>query len=267
MTAIILGFISGIIFGLTGSGGGILATPFLMYGLGLPIHHAISITLLTLSFTGIVGSVKLFKIITPLWQEVAIIALTGTIASLIGSLLNPLMPARELALVFAVVLLAIGYTVWTNSAAQHAPVTDNAVRKRYGVLCLVGIGAGFLNGFLGISGGVIIVSSLIILMRYPMREAAAISIMIVTIISIISTISHFFFSWRTIHWDITIAFVFSSCVGMFIAAHFAHLLPEKYIKKGLAVIILALGISMLTTDLISDESGIRALYEHLDRNW
>ena len=42
---LIFGAITGLALGLTGCGGTMLALPFLMYGLGLPAHDAVAVSL------------------------------------------------------------------------------------------------------------------------------------------------------------------------------------------------------------------------------
>lgn len=241
---IILGLLSGVIFGLTGSGGGILATPFLIYGAGLPIHEAIGITLLTLSFTGIVGVVKSLHHKRLDLTAAYVICITGLAGSTIGSAVNPHVPARGLTIAFASILLIIASLVWYNAHRHH--LEERAFNKvgYYFRLLAIGLVTGLLNGLLGISGGVIIVTSLMFFLALPLKKAASISIFVVAVISIISSIGHFFFSTAPFNYEIAIAFVASSAVGMFFSMHYAEIIPDKFAKKSLAIIIFLMSIFM-----------------------
>lgn len=255
MDAVILGLIAGVIFGLTGSGGGILATPFLMYGLKMPIHEAIVVTLITLSFTGIVGVIKLFKTKSIDWHAGVVIAIAGTIFSSLGSLLSPKIQAYTLTNIFALFLLLMAALIWRNSFHKQQEAKVFTQTQYYSRLLAIGAVSGFLNGLLGISGGVIIVSSLIIFMSFSMRAAAAVSIFIVAIVSTIGAISHYIFSPESFNGMLALIFVISSGTGMFIAAQYASLIPEAYVKRGLAIMIFMLGLFMfINQDLQTIES-------------
>lgn len=245
MIAIILGAICGIIFGLTGSGGGILATPFLLYGLKLPIHEAITITLITLSVTGIVGVLRLFSSKTIDWHAGITILLSGVVFSNIGSYLNPLINAQVLTNVFAIVLLMMSALIFKNSFHQQKMLREFSKISYYIHLLAIGSIAGFLNGLLGISGGVVIVSALIIFMNYSMIDAAAISIFIVAILSSISTITHFVLTPESFNLKMAFLFISGSAIGMYFTAEYAHILPEKYVKRGLALLVFLIGAFML----------------------
>ncbi len=248
MSAIIFGFIVGVVFGLTGGGGGVFTTPFLVYGLNVPIHQAIGITLITLSFTGMAGLLKRSRTQVIDWRVGVVISITGIISSLIGSKLNNLISESVLSFALSVSLILISVLLWRNASHKNKEIVD-AQGKHYFKLCLIGIIAGFLNGLLGISGGIIVVSSLILFMSFPMRQAASVSILVVAIISTVSAVSHFYFSPRVVD-SVSILFVLSSMGGMIVASHFSNILPEAFLKRALAVLVFFVGSGMLIKCLI-----------------
>ena len=241
MSAIILGFIVGVIFGLTG--GGVFTTPFLVYGLNIPVHKAIDVTLITLSFTAIVGLLKRSRSQKINWRVGGVISVSGIITSLIGSKLHTYISDEVLSFALAISLILISGMLWSN--ASHSNAKDAVIDGEcYYKLCLIGIVAGFLNGLLGISGGVIVVTSLILFMSFSMRQATAVSILVVAIISTISAGGHFYYSLNAVS-GVAALFVISSMVGMVVASHFSNILPEAFLKRALAVLVFFIGSAML----------------------
>ena len=59
-------------------------------------------------------------------------------------------------------------------------------------LILIGLGAGLLGALLGIGGGIIIVPSLVLLLKIPMKNAVALSLATIVSISLILSIYNFF---------------------------------------------------------------------------
>jgi uncharacterized membrane protein YfcA len=243
MSALILGLISGMIFGFTGSGGGIIATPFLMYGLGMSVHNAIGITLLTLSTTAITGLVQRFRSKIIDWQAGLIISFFGLFSSALGSYFKYTMPAKLLTILLALLFVIISILVWINSSKISVPDLSIPKRKRYIVLASIGIVAGFLNGLFGISGGVIIVPTLTLLLSYTMLQASAVSILVISIISTISSVIHFYLISSS-EWNKALSFVIGSMVGMIIASRYANKLSDKLLKRMLATLIFGVGVSM-----------------------
>jgi uncharacterized membrane protein YfcA len=242
MSAIILGFIVGIVFGLTGGGGGVLTAPFLIYGLDIPVHQSIGITLITLSFTAIVGLLKHSRSKKIDWHAGGVISAVGIIASWLGSRLNFYISDEILSLALAICLILISMMLWHNASYKSKEVVDN--KRHYFKLCLIGIVAGFLNGLLGISGGVIVTTSLILFMSFSMRRAILVAMLVIAVNSTTSAFTHYYYLPNVIS-STAIVFIASSMCGMVIASHFSNALPELFLKRGLAVVVFIIGMSML----------------------
>jgi uncharacterized membrane protein YfcA len=109
---------------------------------------------------------------------------------------------------------------------------------------LIGIVAGFLNGLLGISGGVVVVTSLILFMSFSMRRAVLVSILVIAVNSTTSAFTHYYYLSNVIS-SIAIVFIASSMCGMAVASHFSNVLSEFFLKRGLSVIVFVIGITMM----------------------
>lgn len=117
--ALMLGFaglLAGVLSGIFGVGGGFIIVPSLILATGMPIHRAVSTSLL------VIGLICISAIVSYAWTGPAIpIALTNTFVvggfagMLGGNALRGLMPTKVLNRVFATGMWAVaGWLIWRN---------------------------------------------------------------------------------------------------------------------------------------------------------
>jgi uncharacterized protein len=61
LTSLILGAIVGAVLGLTGAGGGILAVPALVAGMGWPMQQATPVALVAVAGSAAIGALEAFR--------------------------------------------------------------------------------------------------------------------------------------------------------------------------------------------------------------
>ncbi|WP_312151358.1 sulfite exporter TauE/SafE family protein, partial [Pseudomonas sp.] len=101
----LLGTIIGAVLALTGAGGGILAVPLLVFGLGLTMVEAAPVGLLAVGLAAAVGAVLGLRQGLVRYRAALFIAVIGIVAAPFGLMLAHSLPNTPLALVFAVVLV------------------------------------------------------------------------------------------------------------------------------------------------------------------
>lgn len=84
---ILCGSLSGLALGMTGGGGSVIAGPILIYGIGLPIHWGIAVSLFSVAAKTFFGSLEKF-----LGHGANLDWKAGLILALAGLLLTPLSP-------------------------------------------------------------------------------------------------------------------------------------------------------------------------------
>lgn len=100
-----LGVIIGAVLALTGAGGGILAVPLLVFGLGLTIVEAAPVGLLAVGLAAGVGAVLGLRQGIVRYRAAGYIAGIGVLMAPIGLWLAHRLPNTPLALIFSAVLL------------------------------------------------------------------------------------------------------------------------------------------------------------------
>lgn len=125
-------------------------------------------------------------------------------------------------------------------------------------MILSGVLAGFLSGFLGIGGGIIMVPSLVLLLQYNMHEAIGTVLLAMVFLTLAGTLTHF----RRGEFDSKawIGLVCGGISGAYVGSSLAALSPSSYLSIFFGVIVMVMGIWMIldiraTTMLIENKSG------------
>lgn len=256
---ILFGFLSGIALGLTGGGGSILAVPLLIYGLHLSFHQAVTISLIVVSLTALVGFIPKLKTGEIELSAGIILAITGMIFAPIGSYISQSIPSHILLLSFACLMLFIG--IWTLIKTKVLPTKANKnaschylpngklslTLKCKSVLLISGIVTGLLTGFFGVGGGFLIVPALILAAKMPIKKAITTSLLIIFLVSISGFISHI--RETSINWQITILFILGSSIGMLIALRLKHKINDQILQRLFSLIVIAFGVIILIIKL------------------
>lgn len=195
LTSLALGAAIGVILGLTGAGGGSLAVPALVFGLGLSVPQATPIALLAVAGSALVGTVEGFRRRLVRYRAATVMAVTGMAATPLGVMAAHRLPERLLLFLFALVLGAIalrGFLLSGKVAEEDLAVpcrmnpatgqlrwTGRVAR----VMACIGAATGLLSGLLGVGGGFVMVPALRRASDIPVPGIVATSLMVMTLVS------------------------------------------------------------------------------------
>lgn len=197
------GGLVGVLGAILGTGGGVFLVPILVLGLGLPMHHAVATSIVSVVATSsAVASVNVERGLANMRLGMTLEVAT-TLGAIAGGLTAALVPARGLEGLFAAALVPLALLMWRGRAGlEDRPPDQDHVRAgpgesvgRLGARYLdessgldvsyrvrrprVALGisflAGNLSGLLGIGGGVFKVPGLHLACGVPIKAAAATS--------------------------------------------------------------------------------------------
>jgi uncharacterized membrane protein YfcA len=259
MTAL-FGALVGVILGLTGAGGAIIAVPLLVFGLQLLVAEAAPIALFAVSITAAIGALLALKQGRVRYRAAGFIALTGTLTAPMGIYIALKIPDAALSLLFAAVLGYVAIRMFrqsnNNSAeavAELSPATPCQLDHLSGrlvwdahcarSLALSGVAVGFLSGLLGVGGGFIIVPALRKATRLPMRTIATTSLTVIALVSAAGAFSAVLVG--SMNWSIALPFSAGAAVAMLVVGRFAHRFTGSGMQHGFAILAAAVAIGII----------------------
>ncbi len=129
ITVLVLGFTVGVILALTGAGGGILAVPFLVFGVGLSMAEAGPIGLLAVGLAATLGAVMGLRNGIVRYKAALVTASAGVICSPLGLWLAQRTPNRPLTILFALLLMYVAFRALQKSLPSHVRAKASETRK------------------------------------------------------------------------------------------------------------------------------------------
>ena len=185
LLAVLSGGLVGFTLGLIGGGGSILATPLLLYVVGLGPHEAIGTGALAVSvnaFANFGGHARAGNV---RWRSAVLFAIVGVAGAAIGSYLGKSVDGHRLLFLFAILMIVVGVLMLRR--ARAAPVRDargteevaETSARNLVLVVVTALAVGALSGFFGIGGGFLIVPGLLFSTGMPMIFAVGSSLLAV----------------------------------------------------------------------------------------
>jgi len=262
----ILGYIAsvliGISLGMVGSGGSILTVPVLVYLMNIDPLLATTSSLFIVGTTSLVGGLRAyskklvdFRAITEfgipsifsifITRHYILPALPENMFS-IGTM--QVSKSMFLMVVFAILMLIASVSMIRNHDNEQKPADSESSRQNKVLpLVILGILIGFVTGLLGAGGGFLIIPSLVLFLRLPMKTAVGTSLLIIAINSLFG----FLFSLKQFeyNWIVLIVFTVLAIAGIFLGGKLAEKIPGSSLKKGFGWFILVMGIYIIVKEV------------------
>lgn len=222
LLAIGSGSLVGFTLGLIGGGGSILATPLLLYLVGLPPHAAVGTGALAVSASAFANAAGHARAGNVRWPTAAVFAGTGVAGALIGSTIGKAFDGQRLILLFALLMIVVGALMLRprkGGGAAAMPLTPRIAARVGGI----GFCVGLLSGFFGIGGGFLIVPGLVLATGMPMINAVGTSLLAVGAFGLATALNYA--ASGLVHWTIAAEFIgggfAGGWIGMMAACHLA----------------------------------------------
>lgn len=239
--AILAGAATGIVLGLFGSGGSIIAMPALMYLLNVEPKSAIAMSLGIVAVTATLSAWDHWRRGNVDVHVALVFGLFGVLGTYGGARLGIQLPVLFQLVLFALVMYAAAWKM-LRPTLQMAPVLAVAGANaeislvfgslgwgRMGHIATHGIGIGILTGIVGVGGGFLIVPALVLLSRLPMKLAIGTSLAIVAAKSYAGFVGYF--GAVPIDWTIMASFTAVTIVGSFAGTRLAHRFSQERLKR------------------------------------
>ena len=219
------GVVVGFLLGLVGGGGSLLATPLMVYAVGVRnLHLAIGTSALAVAASALANLVARARSGHVRWACAAIFSAFGLVGVLAGSTLGKQMDGRHLLVLFALLMLAVAIVMLLRKRTHAAAPVDLSVTTGCRLAAAGGL-AGGLAGFFGIGGGFLIVPALMWATGMPILEAVGSSLTAVTVFGLGTAINYALSGW--VDWPLAAVFLCGGVVGGAFGARTADVLNER----------------------------------------
>ncbi len=252
-----LGLVTGVLLGLTGAGGGILAAPMLIVFLQLPLAKAAPISLIAVALSAGIGAAIGLRQGAVRYRAALLMAGVGLLAAPVGIHLSKMLPNTPLVLAFSALL---AFQAWNYWRVRHSAKDENFTCRINGttgqflwnrqcalMMARSGLAAGFLSGLLGVGGGFILVPALRKHTPLSMHSATSTSLMVLAVVSTGGLLQ--WLASTGVDWDIGWPFVVGAVAGMAIARAISSTISDTHVRRIFAAFCL-LGSLMLAFNAI-----------------
>ncbi|MEZ5583017.1 MAG: sulfite exporter TauE/SafE family protein [Candidatus Competibacteraceae bacterium] len=120
MMSLLFGIIVGFSLGLTGGGGSIFAVPLLVYGLAVPVHQAVVVSLAAVGSMALAGAVTHLHSGAAEWQTGTLFGLAGIVGAPVGAWVGAQLPGVWLLCGFALLMLLVAMRLWRQATFNPA---------------------------------------------------------------------------------------------------------------------------------------------------
>lgn len=238
---IIVGFISGFINTLAGSGS-LLTLPMLIF-MGLPVNVANGTNRIAILLQSIIGvsSFKHKKVFE--WKEGVWLTIPSVIGAFIGSMMAVNLDAQLMDRIIGGLLFVMFFIIlfkpekWINENA-------GTIRAKPSLLSfIIFLAIGFYGGFIQAGVGFFLLAGLVLGAGYDLLKANALKIFIVLAYTVVA-LGVFVFN-KQVNYLLGLILGFGSMFGAWVAAHVAVKKGASFIRWFLLITVLAFAMKML----------------------
>ncbi|AFV00819.1 sulfite exporter TauE/SafE family protein [Simiduia agarivorans] len=270
MIALAIGAVVGLVLGLTGAGGSLLAVPLLVLGLSLAPAEATGLALGVVAVSsawGLLGRLRNRQVV---YLPALVLGVTGVLFAPAGRWLANQVPDTVLLYGFALLVLVVATRMWRQSqrAPGEAMVTraqssTQALTEREQAMCRFspsgnlelkprcvssmvagGVFAGLLSGLFGVGGGFVIVPLLTLLTGLSMSAAVATSLAVIAPVSL-AGFGSFLWLGGDVPMDLLGWLAAGGILGMLVGSQLAGRLAGPVLQKVFVVVMVSLTLVTL----------------------
>ncbi|CAM5514337.1 putative membrane transporter protein OS=Afipia felis OX=1035 GN=NCTC12722_00090 PE=3 SV=1 [Afipia felis] len=201
----------GFSLGLIGGGGSILATPLLLYVVGVAQPHiAIGTGALAVAVNAFVALAGHARAGNVRWFYAGLFAAAGTLGAFAGSSIGKVIDGQRLLFFFGLAMVAVGLAMLRPVQPGGACERQAGLKTYLGVIGVAFI-VGAASGFFGIGGGFLIVPGLVLATGIPMIHAVGSSLFAVGCFGLATAMNY---AWSGfVDWPVAGIFVAGGVVG------------------------------------------------------
>lgn len=251
--ALASGGLIGLVLGLVGGGGSILAVPLLVYVVGVGSPHAAigtaAVAVTANALASLIGHARAGRV---KWRCAGVFAVAGVVGAALGAELGKAVDGKRLLALFGLLMIGVGLSMLRKRRGAEAPdvrLTRDSAAMLLPRLVPIGLGVGLAAGFFGIGGGFLIVPGLILATAMPLSFAIGTSLVVVTALGL-TTASSYALS-GLVDWRITALLIAGGIVGTLGGIAAGRLLAARKgpLERLFAVVVVGVGLYVAASSI------------------
>ncbi len=247
---ILVGFVVGLLIGMTGVGGGVLLLPVLIFGLQVPAIVAVGSDALFNFFTKIPAGLLHLKKDTVRRKVVIALAVGSIPGSIAGVKL--LMHIRHLygdgvnsfiKTTVGVLLIVIPILLLLQKRIEERVANRPPTAKGFLGMVVIGLVAGCLVGMTSVGSGSIIMMLLLLFYRFPPKVNVGTDIVHAVVLTGVTGLLHF--RLGNVDPGLVVTLLIGSIPGGLVGSHLSTRVPMLWLRRLLCALLLITGARML----------------------
>lgn len=246
--ALLSGALIGLVLGLVGGGGSILAVPLIVHvvGTGSP-HLAIGTAAIAVALNAAASLSGHWRAGTVKWRCAGVFAAAGVAGAAMGAEIGKAIDGQALLGLFGLLMIGVGLSMLRARRSAPDPdvrLTRDSARRLLPRLIPIGGGVGLLSGFFGIGGGFLIVPGLIAATAMPIANAIGTSLVAITAFGATTATSYALSG--LIDWPLAAALVAGGVAGAGLGVMLGRRAArhKRLLERGFAVVVILVGLAV-----------------------
>ncbi len=244
LLALPFGLAIGLLLGLVGGGGSILAVPVLVYVLGQPVHAATTESLFVVGAAALVGAADHARVGNVRTKTALAFGLAGGAGAIGGSALNRVVGGPVILLAFAALLFLAAWAMQRRRGFTAEPIRRPQAQLR---AAAIGLLTGLLTGFFGVGGGFVIVPALVLLLGLPITLAVGTSLAIIALTSASALAAHL--ASGRIDCGIATAFAAAAIAGALFGRRLGGRLDQRRLSTLFALLLVGVAVLLVVENV------------------
>lgn len=237
--------------GFAGMSAAAAISPILITFLGMPAYEAVGIALASDVLASAVSAYTYGKNKNLDVKNGLVMMVTVLLFTMFGSWVSSLVPSNTMGnfSVFMTMLLGIKFIVKpVMTTKESMEAVDAGKRIVRSILC--GMAIGFICGFVGAGGGMMMLLVLTTVLGYELKTAVGTSVFVMAFTAFTGAISHFAIGGMPDLWCLAVC-VLSTLLWARIASRIANKANPLTLNRVVSVVLVIIGVAVLGVNLLS----------------
>lgn len=232
--------------GFAGMSAAVVITPMLVTFLDMPAYSAIGIALASDVLASGVSAYTYYKNKNIDIKNGLVMMLAVLLFTFVGSFVASFMPNDAMGgtSVFMTTLMGIKFIVKPVNTTKEA-MNSVSPKKRFVQSIIFGMLIGFICGFVGAGGGMMMLMILTMVLGYELKTAVGTSVFIMTFTALTGAVSHFIIDSKTPDLLVLLLCILFTLIFARIGAVIANKVSSKTLNRATGIILVTLGVVVI----------------------